>query len=223
MVTTYIITIGLAKRKNKRKLLAQQQQIEISKSKLAVVRAQLNPHFMFNAMAGIQSLMNQQKTEEANAYLGKFSRLTRNVLDNEELISLAEEKELLDDYLQMEQLRFGFNYTVNIQPEVDLNTEIPVMLLQPFVENAVKHGIAEKGKDGAISISFAKVDNDLILEIKDNGLGFDTSKNYEGLGLSLSKSRIALLNNIYKENELVLEMKASEKGTIITVVLKQWL
>lgn len=200
-----------------------QQQKEIAKTQLDSIRLQLNPHFMFNALAGIQSLMNEQKTDEANQYLGKFSRLTRNVLDNRELISLAEEKTLLDDYLQMEQLRFGFKYKIEIQQDVDLNIEIPSMLLQPFVENAVKHGIAEKGIGGEIIINFIKKDNSLILKLRDNGQGFDTSKTYTGYGLQLSKNRFMLLNSIYKENTLVLDMNADDNGTVIKISLKEWL
>lgn len=211
------------KRKSKTKILAEKRQKEIAKTQIATIRSQLNPHFMFNALAGIQSLMNEKKTEEANQYLGKFSRLTRNVLENKELISLTEEKALLDDYLQMEQLRFGFNYQINIQPDVDLNIEMPAMLLQPFVENAVKHGIAEKGKFGEIDISFAKNDKNLMLELRDNGKGFDTSKSYDGYGLKLSQNRFLLLNSIYKENNIILDMNADENGTVIMITLREWL
>lgn len=217
------IIIFYIKRKNKRKLLIEKQQKDIAKTQLGSIRSQLNPHFMFNALAGIQSLMNEQKTDEANQYLGKFSRLTRNVLDNKELISLAEEKILLDDYLQMEQLRFGFKYQIEIQQNVDLNIEIPAMLLQPFVENAVKHGIAEKGKEGRVNIGFAKKDTDLVLELRDNGKGFDTSKTYAGYGLQLSKNRVVLLNSIYKENTIILDMSADKNGTVIKIILKEWL
>lgn len=218
-----LIIIFFIKRKARRKLLAEQHQKDIAKTQLASIRSQLNPHFMFNALAGIQSLMNEQKTSEANQYLNKFSRLTRNVLDNKELISLAEEKTLLDDYLQMEQLRFGFKYEIKIEQDVDLNIEIPAMLLQPFVENAVKHGIAEKGKHGEVCINFIKQGKNLILELKDNGKGFDTSKTYEGYGLQLSKNRILLLNGIYKEDTILLTMNSESEGTNITITLTDWL
>ncbi|HTM97149.1 MAG TPA: histidine kinase [Pedobacter sp.] len=211
------------RKKARQNLSVEQQQKEIAKSRLDNVRLQLNPHFMFNALAGIQSLMNEQKTAEANQYLGKFARITRNVLANKELISLAEEKTLLDDYLQMEQLRFGFNYEMDIKPDVDLNIEIPSMLLQPLVENAVKHGIAGEGKRGKIIISFTRIDEDLILQIKDNGKGFDTSKTYVGYGLQLSKNRVKLLNSMYKENELFLAINADANGTVVKVTLKEWL
>jgi len=212
------------KKKEAKKLALQYRDKEIAKLRLESVRSQLNPHFLFNALAGIQTLMNKNEIDNANRYLVKFARLTRNVLDHKELISLTSEKTLLDDYLQMEQLRFGFQYQITASPDLDVeNIEIPAMLLQPFVENAVKHGIAEKGSDGKIEIGFRAQSTDLILSIKDNGSGFDVSQNYTGLGLALTKNRISLLNSIYKENQFLLDMKADTGGTIIKITLSQWL
>lgn len=214
----------LIKRKSQRKLALLHQQKELSKAQLNSIRSQLNPHFMFNALAGIQNLMNTNKIDEANRYLGKFSRLTRNVLDHKELISLAEERTLLEDYLQMEQFRFGFMYQIYIDSNLNLdNIEIPTMLLQPFVENAVKHGIAEMDAEGKISISLLKDNQNLILRVSDNGKGFDVDQNYSGLGLQLSKNRISLLNTIYHETSFELDMKSLESGSEITITLNQWL
>ncbi|MNR07918.1 Sensor histidine kinase YehU [compost metagenome] len=97
------------------------------------------------------------------------------------------------------------------------------MLLQPFVENAVKHGISQKAADGEIIIVFNKKANDLILKIADNGNGFDPMKKYNGLGLQLSDNRIALLNSIYKENRFILEKQSSSEGTTINLTLTDWL
>ncbi len=227
MVVLGLIILGVwyfIKRKSQRKLAVAQQQKELSKTQLNSIRSQLNPHFMFNALAGIQNLMNTNKIDEANRYLGKFARLTRNVLDGKELISLAEEKTLLEDYLQMEQFRFGFTYQMDIVKELNLdNIEIPTMLLQPFVENAVKHGISEMGAAGKIEVSFIKENQNLILNVKDNGKGFAIDQNYTGLGLQLSKNRISLLNTIYYETSFSLDMKSSENGSEITITLNQWL
>ncbi|KQM75146.1 hypothetical protein ASE74_04010 [Pedobacter sp. Leaf216] len=222
----FIAVLILNNRKKKAaKLLAQKsREKEIAKLRLESVRSQLNPHFLFNALAGIQTLMNKNEIDNANRYLVKFARLTRNVLDHKELISLTSEKTLLDDYLQMEQLRFGFQYQISASPDLDVeNIEIPAMLLQPFVENAVKHGIAEKGNDGRIEINFIKKSTDLILSVKDNGSGFDVAKDYTGLGLALTKNRISLLNSIYKETPFLLDVKANNEGTIIKITLSQWL
>lgn len=221
---TSVLILNNRKRKAAQILAKQSQEKEIAKLQLESVRSQLNPHFLFNALAGIQTLMNKNEIDNANRYLVKFARLTRNVLDHKELISLTSEKTLLDDYLQMEQLRFGFQYQISASPDLDVeNIEIPAMLLQPFVENAVKHGIAEKGNDGKIEIGFMAQSADLVLSIKDNGSGFDVSQNYEGLGLALTKNRISLLNSIYKENQFLLDMKADVGGTIIKITLSQWL
>ncbi|TCD12938.1 sensor histidine kinase [Pedobacter frigidisoli] len=212
------------KRKASKKLAQQSKQKEIAQLQLNSVRSQLNPHFLFNALAGIQNLMNKNEIDNANRYLSKFARLTRNVLDSKELISLTKEKTLLDDYLQMEQLRFGFQYNLSASSDLDTeNIEIPSMLLQPFVENAVKHGIAEKGKDGKITVSFEKQTSNLILSIQDNGKGFDTTQTYNGLGLALSKNRISLLNTIYKNTPFVLDIQSNTNGTAVTITLTEWL
>jgi len=217
-------SITYIKRRAQRRLDVEQQQKELAKSQLATVRSQLNPHFMFNALAGIQNLMNHHKIDEANRYLSKFARLTRNVLNQKELISLAEEKIMLEDYLQMEQLRFGFAYQINVAADLNLdNIEIPTMLLQPFVENAVKHGIAEKLEDGKIEVSFIQQNDNLVLQITDNGKGFDVAKNYEGLGLQLSKNRVALLNAIYPTTPVVLAITTEQMKTKITLTLTHWL
>jgi two-component system LytT family sensor kinase len=222
-----LISVLILNNRKKRaaKLIAKNsQEKEIAKLQLKSVRAQLNPHFLFNALAGIQNLMNKNEIDNANRYLTKFARLTRNVLDHKDLINLTSEKTLLDDYLQMEQLRFGFQYNIMASPDLDVeNIEIPAMLLQPFVENAVKHGIAEKGNDGKIEIGFTKQGTDLILSVKDNGGGFDSAKDYSGLGLALTKNRISLLNSIYKETPFLLDIKANIEGTLVQITINEWL
>ncbi|MFD2285383.1 sensor histidine kinase [Pedobacter petrophilus] len=224
LAVIFVATLIYIKRKDAKKLAKQYKEKEVAQLQLNSVRSQLNPHFLFNALAGIQNLMNKNEIDNANRYLNKFARLTRNVLDNKELISLTEEKILLDDYLQMEQLRFGLQYKINSTIDLDVqNIEIPTMLLQPFVENAVKHGIAEKGNSGNIEINFNKRSTSLILEIKDNGQGFDADQTYNGLGLTLSKNRISLLNTIYKETPFVLDIQSDLNGTVVTITLKQWL
>lgn len=220
----FATTLYVIKKGNKKRLLEQQQQRNTAKLQLNSIRSQLNPHFLFNALSGIQNLMNKNEIDHANKYLSKFARLTRNVLNDKELISLSQEKTLLDDYLQMEQLRFGFTYEISTSESLDIdNIEIPSMLLQPFVENAVKHGISKKATDGKIGIHFSEKVNDLILSVKDNGNGFNTEKKNTGLGLSLSSSRIELLNSIYKENRFNLAIQSTTSGTTVTLTLTDWL
>jgi hypothetical protein len=206
--------------RNKKLLAEQKQQKDMAQLQLDAVRSQLNPHFLFNALAGIQNLMNKTDIDQANRYLTKFARLTRNVLNNKDLINLSEEKALLDDYLQMEQMRFGFNFEIAVDPTLDIsNIQIPSMLLHHFVENAVKHGLPSDERTGKITISISKKDNDLELTIADNGKGNQN----DGLGLQLSKKRIDLLNTIYKDSPIQLDVQSGASGTVITITLKHWL
>ena len=218
------IIIYLTRLRNQKELIEQKKLSDTAQVQLSAVRSQLNPHFLFNALSGIQNLMNKNEIDQANRYLTKFARLTRNVLKSDELINITEEAALLDDYLQMEQLRFGFTYHIDIAKDLDgENTEIPSMLLQPFVENAVKHGIAGLGAEGKIDIRIVKNGKNLELSVTDNGNGFDTSKENTGIGLTLSKKRIALLNTIYKGSPVLLDLKSGLSATIIKITLNQWL
>jgi anti-sigma regulatory factor (Ser/Thr protein kinase) len=214
------------KRKQKRKMQQQQQLTKEAKLKLEAVRSQLNPHFIFNALAGIQNLVNKNETGKALNYLSSFARITRSVLGNstKELITVDEEIKWLTDYLDMEQLRFGFQYVISTDRELDKhNTEIPAMLLQPLVENAIKHGVSSLKEAGHVAINFHKAGNDIYMSIADNGKGYDTSKEYSGAGLPLSKSRIALLNTIYKNNPVELKIESGANGTKSIITLKNWL
>jgi len=194
--------------------------------KLRSIRSQLNPHFMFNALTSIQNLMNKNDIPAANHYLSLFADLTRKVLNtsDQELISLADELQIQEDYLQMEQLRFGFKYEIKVDEAINLaNTEIPAMLLQPFAENAVKHGVAPLQQGGTIQVQVDKQGNDLVLSITDNGKGFDKNtiqNNTNSLGLKLSEERIMLLNELHKEQLVILSIDSRQTGTRITLLLK---
>jgi two-component system, LytTR family, sensor kinase len=211
---------------NKRKLLKARQQKELTRLKLKSIQSQLNPHFMFNALSSIQNLMNKNDIEGANRYLGKFSGLTRKVLDSSdaEMISLEDELKILEDYIQMEQLRFGFMYEIKTGENINTsNIEVPAMLLQPFVENAVKHGVSALNKDGKIRILASRVQNDLILQVEDNGAGFsEESINGNSKGIKLVKERIALLNQSFGSETLELKINSGESGTTVILKLKNW-
>lgn len=195
--------------------------------KLKTIRSQLNPHFMFNALSSIQNLMNKNELLEANRYMAKFAGLTRKVLDTseQEMISLEEELKIAEDYLQMEQLRFGFNFKIAIDNNLNLdNIEVPAMLLQPFIENAVKHGVALLNGDGYINVSALKNGNNLVLAVNDNGKGFNPDANEQtGFGLKLSYERIALINQLYGTDTAVLHVKSEKTGTQIQITLTKWI
>jgi len=218
------LVIYFIKRRAQKKILQAQRLKDVAQLELSSVRSQLNPHFMFNALSGIQNLMNKNEVDQANRYLAKFARITRRVLDNKDLTSLTDEKALLDDYLQMEQLRFGFNYEIVIDKSLNAdNVEIPVMLLQPFIENAVKHGIADMGKNGYIYVGINSEDQNIVLCVKDNGKGFNTGMPNEGLGIKLIEKKIALLNHIFTASQLTLHIKSAHGSTTVLLTLNQWL
>lgn len=219
-----IIVILYRKRRQKTQLLYQEQSAKESRLKLDFVRAQLNPHFVYNALSGIQNLLQKSDMQAADKYLAKFSRLSRKILNDSEreLISLEDELQLLDDYLQMEQMRFGFHYNFQTGENIDtVNTEIPAMLIQPFVENAVKHGVSVV-PDGHIIIQFEKSGANILISIRDNGKGY-TPGTSSGKGSTLSQNRISLLNDIYKTTPIHLSVTTDKKGTLVQITLKDWL
>ncbi|GAB2987666.1 hypothetical protein GCM10027049_29640 [Mucilaginibacter puniceus] len=208
--------------RRKNKLAAQAKEIAVLQ--LQSVRSQLNPHFIFNALAGIQNLMNKNEVENANKYLARFARLTRNVLDDgqKELTPIAQEVNLLTDYLEMEQMRFGFKFDINVSDDVDQQIEIPAMLLQPFAENAVKHGISALKGDGLVTVNIGQTGNDITLKVTDNGGGFGKGTT-TGMGIKLCEERIRLLNAVYKNSTILLHINPTGKGTTVTIELKNWL
>ena len=226
---SFAVLFLVFRRLYKRRLQKETQARQTTYRQLRAVRAQLNPHFIFNALSSIQNLMNKKDVDGANHYLVKFASLTRKVLDSaeQELISAEEEIQSLDDYLQMEQLRFRFQYSIKVDDAINqANTEIPAMLLQPFVENAVKHAVAGLHEKGLITVRVQRSGKDLVLAVKDNGPGFDNLASNPGknsLGIRLSKERIALLNEIYKGKTATLTIHAAGTGTEVTIQLNNWL
>lgn len=209
---------------NTKKLRHEQQQIEFAAMQLSAVRSQLNPHFMFNALSGIQNLMNRNEPDQANRYLTKFARLTRGVLNEDQLTSLKNETALLEDYLQMEQLRFGFQYhiTADLRPDLQ-DIEIPAMLIQPLVENAVKHGVSSLNFKGEIRVEISQSMQNILILVTDNGPGFNLNDDENGHGLNLIRKRIKLLNTIYKNCPVILSFQTSANGTTATLTFSHWL
>ncbi len=170
----------------------------IRELELRAIRSQMNPHFIFNALSSIQNLINRSANQEANEYLIDFSRLLRKVLATSEkkLVSLSDEIEQLQLYLKLEQLRFPFSYSLavgkNIEPDA---IEIPGMLIQPFIENAVKHGIAPRGT-GEIIIRLSLQDQLLVIDIIDDGPGMGTETE-DGFGIRAISNEFEILKDLY--------------------------
>ncbi|KAA9356388.1 sensor histidine kinase [Larkinella humicola] len=193
---------------------------------LKAIHAQLNPHFVFNALSSIQGLINKEDIEGANRYLSDFARLLRESLHHahKNELSLHEEIQMLDTYLKLEQLRFGFQYSIRADIAINVyETAIPVMLLQPLVENAVKHGVASQQKKGVIAVVFSRLDQVMTVAITDNGRGFTEEKAGNGLGLSLTRDRIERLNKLHSDGQITLFIqKATPSGTQITLTFGAW-
>ncbi|HBI90105.1 Probable sensor-like histidine kinase YehU [Sphingobacterium multivorum] len=161
--------------------------------------------------------------DNANRYLSKFARLTRNVLDSESVNTLTDERNLLTDYLQMEQLRFGFEYAIDVSDLDPNNIEIPTMLLQPLVENAIKHGISELKERGKVSLYFERKESDMVITIFDNGRGYDIAHTPFGLGIRLTNERIQLWNELHPETNIFIDTESKSTGTCVSLIFKNWL
>lgn len=158
-------------------LLKKNLEDKLQDTQLAALKAQMNPHFVGNAISAVQSLILQEKKEDALHYLNDFSKLTRHALENskKETISLAEEVEFLGHYFHLEQLRYPntLDFKITIDPSIDDPSfeRIPPMMVQPFVENAIKHGLHHKNEKGFVNVSFHLADAGLLCTIEDNGVG----------------------------------------------------
>lgn len=184
--------------------------------------SQMNPHFIFNSIDNIQSLIYNKQEKEAVSYLGKFSKLTRQILENsnENYITLNEELIMIDNYLTIQQLLYNnkFDFIVEVDPSIQPEAILlPPMLTQPFIENAIKHGLKNKTEKGFLSIHFKLQNNKLLFEVADNGEGFNPlemeSKN-KSLAIKITKER---LKHISKKSEFEIQMENrldAEKNTI---------
>ncbi len=205
----------ILKRKNE-KLETQRTQAELQTKatdlEMQSLRSQMNPHFIFNCLSSINRFILKNKTEEASDYLTKFSRLIRMVLNNskQSFISLEDELETLRLYLEMERLRFknSFDYSFTYNNSVNVgNIFIPPLLLQPFAENAIWHGLMHKQEKGFLNFDFSTQENFLSCIITDNGVGREqaellkskSAEKQKSMGLKITTERLSLLNN--KTNE----------------------
>jgi len=222
--TTLLLLIGFPLYRNlgRRKIQKEKFQKSLAETELKGIRSQLNPHFLFNSLASIQSLVNTNEIDQANKYISHFSKLTRNILNNHNYNTIQSEINLLTDYLEMEKLRQNFYFQIHSDQNLDIETEIPSMLLQPLIENAIIHGLSTL-ENGKILVQFDRSNDDLIVRIEDNGKGFDNQKDFQGFGLKLTKERISLLNQIHKETPIHLIIESNNTGTKISINFKNWL
>lgn len=204
---------------------------------LKSLRSQMNPHFIFNALNSVNSFIATNDERAANRYLTDFSTLMRSVLENSEqdFIPLEQEIDLLGLYLKLEHSRFDdkFDYQFIIDKNVKINEfQIPPMLLQPYVENAVWHGLRYKKEKGLLKIEMKQKDNETLeIIISDNGIGRKKSKELKSenqqknksKGMQNIKQRIAILNEMYhdKVDVFISDLSQNEAGTKVVLTLKK--
>ena len=222
-----IFLVVLRYRKNWKKKLEDENRFR--KSELTTLRNQMNPHFMFNSLTAIQALIHKGKKYEANTYIGNFSRLMRKSLEYSKLenISLNEEIRFIESYLELEKKRFKalFEYQIIVDPQLNKDKlQIPPLLIQPLLENSIKHGFRGARKNRQIEITFRehRINDIFEVVIKDNGVGMDLSHLHssKSRGVGIVKDRIDLIReNIgIKEVSFYIDSELG-KGTKIRLLL----
>jgi hypothetical protein len=227
-----VVVMSLLLLSRQRKLRAANQLIESQRDKISLeqrlLRTQMEPHFIFNTLNAMQSMVRKNENEKAIVYLNKFARLLRTSLENsrENYVSVAEEIEALQDYISLQSIRFEdkFNYSLTVyEGYEDDEIKIPPMLLQPFVENAIYHGMKNITYKGIISINIGKTGHNLHCVIMDNGSGIiqDKIANHKSLAINITRERLDIIS---KETGSPASVEVSgrqddQSGTTVTLVI----
>ncbi|WP_165395980.1 tetratricopeptide repeat protein [Flavobacterium sp. J27] len=187
-------------------------QKELAEYEQKALHLQMNPHFVFNCLGSISSFIVQNGTDSAIKYLSKFSKLMRLTLEysKESLIPIDKEIESLQNYLELEQLRFNhkFNFSISKSNEIEDDVALPPLLIQPFIENAIIHGVIPKKEEGIIQINFSIKEETLICVISDNGVGINKSKEnkenlvlaHKSMALDIIKKRLEMIASSTQKN-----------------------
>jgi tetratricopeptide (TPR) repeat protein len=212
------------------KLKQKQREIELSQS---LLRTQMNPHFIFNAMSVIQSYIYSNEPDKSSQFLVNFSRLIRLILENspKEFIPIELEIEILEKYLQAQKMRFENRFSYTLEIDESLITDcamVPPMITQPFVENAIEHGQLHTIDNGHITIRISQVNNMIQIQISDNGVGRKGAqktkkiKSHKSMAINITKERIEIINFKYKKQGSI-QMddldKKKQTGTVVTILL----
>jgi ligand-binding sensor domain-containing protein/cbb3-type cytochrome oxidase subunit 3 len=230
-VAVIALVFFLSYRAKRRKLVNKAKMLELKQQAL---NANMNPHFIFNSLNSIQHFINSNRNQEANEYLSDFSKLIRMNLETNRfnMVALEDELERLELYLKLEQLRFGERLHYSIELEDGLNQmdmQIPPMLLQPYVENALLHGILPSGRNGVIHVAIKHIQKGYQVSIDDNGIGIHASRQkkqpgHQSLALKMNEERLHILSDqsgghfsIQIEDKS--DRKNDQSGTIVTIQL----
>ena len=224
-------------------LLAEKQRSlhdkELLELEAKALRAQMNPHFIFNCLNSIKSLIQEGQKDKSVTYLTTFSKLIRTLFNNADKkeISLYDEIETCKLYLQLEAMRFDskFSYNVNIDDTIDLKSiSVPALIIQPFIENAIWHGIVPKGNGGTVSLDVSRRNANVEIIVDDNGIGRESSQQNKGAtsighqskGVNLTQSRLELDNLLQQRNAKLETIDKKDEngkasGTKVIITLPQ--
>lgn len=205
---------------------------QLIQSQLTALKVQMNPHFMFNTLNSLQDLILRQDFKNTNYYLSKYASLMRLILENSERneIGVDEELEMLDTYLMLEKLRFGDDFNFEIQcPDdfIDQNYQIPPMIIQPYVENAIKHGLLHQSGEKRLTVCFTEEENHLKCTVTDNGIGRHAShrinerqgKSHQSFSSKATDRRLRLMQNFHNKVFNVKIIDLMENGQTGTQVI----
>lgn len=212
------------------------KKVQIKNKKIALqsLRREMNPHFIFNSLNSVNHFIATNNELEANQYLTKFSKLMRGVMENstEDFIPFQQELDLLQNYLALEKTRFADKFDYEIEVDESLNTQslkVPGMLVQPFLENAIWHGLRYRTTKGFLKLHFEKDNQYLKITVEDNGIGIEESKKQKtehqkarkGRGMKNTLERIALLNDLYhQEIQCNITDKQNAQGVFVEIRYK---
>lgn len=205
IVLLYRYRINSFKRREQLRL---NYEIKLNELENSALRTQMNPHFIFNSLNTINSFINSNSATKANQYISKFSKLIRLILDHsrEKKIVLSDELQVAELYIQLEKIRFDnkFRHQVIISDDLDPESVvIPPLIIQPFIENAILHGLLPSGREGLLSLIISRQDGQLLIVIEDNGIGragrqamkSPDDQKRKSHGIDITIKRIALFNN----------------------------
>lgn len=212
------------------------KKVQVKNKKIALqsLRREMNPHFIFNSLNSVNHFIATNNELEANQYLTRFSKLMRGVMENstEDFIPFQQELDLLQNYLALEKTRFADKFDYEIEVNENLNTQslkVPGMLVQPFLENAIWHGLRYRTTKGFLTLHFEKEDQNLKITIQDNGIGIEESKKQKtehqkarkGRGMKNTLERIALLNDLYHQDiQCKITDKKNAQGVAVEITYK---
>lgn len=211
LLSVYFVIMQRTKKIKKDEQEKNYIQVQIAGLQANVIRAQMNPHFMFNALNSIQAFILANENKQANFYLGKFSSLMRKIIQvsRHDFVTVKEELRLLQDYIEIERMRcsYSFEYNIRIGNAQSLGVRIPAMIIQPFIENAINHGLSPlEGRAGLLEIGFDMYEQNIICTITDNGIGRIRANEikqkkiryHHSASIKLTENRIELYNKLYK-------------------------